>query len=99
MVAASALRDSLPCVAFEDIRIICYPVKWEWHEDADMDLIVDSARHMMDIIKDIGITHIYSVKPGCGNGGLRWGQVQAKLAGIFDNRVTIVDVPENRAKR
>lgn len=93
----SAEAESIPCVAFEDLRIICFPVKWTFYDDAELDLIEASARHCMQLLDEIGIATIYSVKPGCGSGHLLWSQVQPILAPIFNDRVTIVDLPETRA--
>lgn len=92
----SAEAETIPCVAFEDLRLICLPVKWNFYDDAEIELVESGARHCMQLLDELGIATIYSVKPGCGSGHLDWTLVQAVLEPIFDQRVTIVDLPAKR---
>lgn len=51
-----------------------FPVKHNWNEKADIDLIKRSALQLVEIMDDLGAGFrvIVLPRPGCGNGGLRW---------------------------
>ena len=80
---------------FSTIRLFTFPVKHHWHDPADPDLIVRSAKELAAWIRDPGAgpstPRVYLVRPGCGNGQLRWEDVKPLIAPIFDDRVVIVE--------
>lgn len=58
-----------------------FPVKHEWWQDADMELIVKSATQLEKLAQHedfTGKTFILP-RPGCGSGGLQWSQVKPLL--------------------
>ena len=72
--------------------LFTFPVKHHWSEIADMELIEQSAKdlHMM-VYKDYHPPYeIYMVRPGCGNGGLRWSEVKP-LIDWLDDRFVVVE--------
>lgn len=75
-------------------EIWSFPVKHNWYENADIDLIRKSAKRLMEIL-DIypwKADRVVLPKPGCGNGCLHWEfDVKPVIAGILDNRVFVID--------
>ena len=85
---------NLPHV-FRDLRIITFPVKHHWFNAADFDLIKQSAWLIWDLMEDLDDPPevLYLPRPGCGNGGLSWDDVQPILEPIFDDRFVVVSLP------
>lgn len=75
---------------FPDKRILTLPVKHNWWETADLELIDRSLDELLRIApksdKEICMT-----RPGCGNGGLDWQDVMPLLLGRIRNDYIIVD--------
>jgi hypothetical protein len=60
-----------------DRHVLAFPVKYNWRDKANLDLIAKSADQlslMMDFFVPEGQS-VYLPKPGCGNGGLNWSDV------------------------
>jgi hypothetical protein len=79
-------------------NILSFPVKHNWWEKADIVLIERSAKQLMDFInnchKEVEFAHIKKivlVRPGCGNGKLKWEDVKPVLEKILDDRIEIID--------
>ncbi len=69
---------------FPEYVLITFPVKHNWWEAADLDLIDRSARELLRIIEVKKIKEaIYIPRPGCGNGKLRWEDVKKILSPIL----------------
>lgn len=71
--------------------ILAFPVKHNWFEDADPNLIMDSCTQLVKWVEDL--EHIKVVvlpRPGCGNGKLTWAQVKPLLISL-DDRFHIID--------
>ena len=66
--------------------LISFPVKYNWWEKADLDLIEQSTNELMDILGD---GEYVMPRAGCGNGKLKWADVEPILAVLPDN-VTVV---------
>lgn len=82
-------RDS---ISGKQIRIITFPTKHNWRDKSDLELIETSARQLVNICNEAGITTCYLTRPGCSNGGLNWeSQVRPLLESILDNRFVIAD--------
>jgi len=84
------------CYIFSDIRVITFPVKHNWFENADMELIKKSAIQLMIYIEMFNIPRVYLPKPGCGNGKLRWSAVKPYIENILEDKVLIVSKEYNR---
>jgi hypothetical protein len=69
-------------------RLLAFPVKHHWMEEANIDLIARSAHQLMDFLQP-GETALLP-RPGCGNGRLKWVNVEPILKAILDDRVSVV---------
>jgi len=86
-------QDCRRVVFFPEYRVIIFPVKYVWHGKADLFLIEKSAIELNDALnKVIALKReeIFSVRPGCGNGGLDWSSVRRVVESYFDG-ITIVE--------
>jgi len=73
---------------FKDV--FSFPVKHNWWENADIELISNSAIQMVEYADKLGIWSIAIPRPGCGNGKLKWEDVKPVLAPILDDRFVIL---------
>lgn len=73
---------------FPEQRLLTFPVKHHWAEDADLELIGKSAWDFrftaievlnMEVGELCALIRIPLPKPGCGNGKLTWQQVKPVL--------------------
>jgi len=79
-------------LCLRDVRIVTFPVKFHWKDRADLGLIEDSARGLIERITMLDLDKLYMVRPGCGNGRLDWlEEVKPVLVEILDNRFIIVE--------
>ncbi len=71
--------------------LISFPVKHNWWEDADPELIRRSAIELKQLMKGVN-KNVLIPRPGCGNGHLRWQDVKPILEEVFgdDDRFIIV---------
>lgn len=76
---------------FGEYNLITFPVKHNWFEKADPDLIVRSARELENAmrIKDGIKGTVVMPRPGCGNGQLKWEDVKPLIEFLPDN-VTVI---------
>lgn len=66
-------------------RLISFPVKNHWQERADLDLIKSSAEQLLCFTR-LNRTCIFLLpRPGCGNGGLDWKDVEPVISFLPDN--------------
>lgn len=73
------------------VPIVAFPVKYAWHERADLDLIARSARSLVELIACQGWREVLLPRPGCGNGQRDWErEVRPILLPILDDRVVVV---------
>ncbi len=73
--------------------LIMFPVKHNWWETANLDLIKRSAEELVTLIDgqfSKGVTIVLS-RPGCGNGGLRWEDVKPVIEPLLDDRFVVVE--------
>jgi hypothetical protein len=69
---------------FPEYRLITFPVKHNWWEAADLDLIQSSARELLKIIEVKMINEAVCLpRPGCGNGRLKWEDVKKIVSPIL----------------
>jgi len=76
-------------------RLITFPVKHNWWEKADINLIIESCNQLMEIFKYnlTGLpTPVYLPKVGCGNGKLNWSEVEPFLEQLLDDRFIVCEV-------
>lgn len=71
--------------------VLCsFPVKHKWNEMADLNLITESCRQIVEMADKFGYTSIALPRPGCGNGKLDWTEVKPIMEMLLDDRFTIV---------
>ena len=63
------------------------PVKRQWWERADMELIRQSA---IDLAAQTANKWVVLPRPGCGNGHLKWEDVKPILEPILDDRFHVI---------
>ncbi|MGD2071981.1 MAG: ADP-ribose-binding protein [Candidatus Thorarchaeota archaeon] len=80
---------------FNEYGLITFPVKTNWWENANLDLIWKSALTLakeFDEPYNLGADiNIYMPKVGCGNGKLNWKEVEPIIKNQLGHIVTIVD--------
>lgn len=82
--------DDRPPARIEDWALVSFPVKYEWDEKADLELIARSARELLLLTEAWGWKQVVLPRPGCGNGHRKWSQVRPILQPILDDRFTVV---------
>lgn len=75
-------------------KLCSFPVKHNWWEQADLELIERSAKELMDLVDQLKKERVLLPRPGCGNGGLKWDEVKQVL-GCLDERITVVTYAQN----
>lgn len=70
--------------------LVSFPVKREWHEAADLDLIERSTHELLILTQDRGWTRVVLPRPGCGNGRRQWETVKPILADYLNDRFVVV---------
>lgn len=75
---------------YEGVVIASFPVKHNWKEPADPELIRRSAEQLVALADKFGYTDVAIPRPGCGNGKLRWSDVRKVLDDVLDDRFTVV---------
>ena len=73
-----------------DLHLITFPVKHNWWEKADLNLIQKSTDSLSEWIYNHKSEVIVMPKPGCGNGNLNWKDVKPIVSYLPDN-VVIID--------
>lgn len=72
-------------------NLLTFPVKHNWYEKADINLICNSAIHVLELAEFEEWNKIVIPRPGCGNGGLNWEtEVKPVLSPILDDRFVII---------
>lgn len=70
--------------------ILSFPVKHQWFQTADLDLIRQSATELVVWANATNVKTIVLPRPGCGNGHLRWEDVKPILEEILDDRFHVI---------
>lgn len=71
-------------------HLASFPVKHNWREQADPDLIRRSAEQLVALADKFGYERVVLPRPGCGNGKLSYDQVRPILAGVLDERFAVI---------
>jgi len=71
------------------LTLVVFPVKHEWMEPADPELISQSVHELIALADRLGWQRVVLPRPGCGNGGLTWDQV-GPLCYPLDDRFVVV---------
>ncbi len=79
-----------PSLDLKQTLLWSFPTKHNWRDKSDMDLIIQSARALVQEAVNFPDIEIVLPRPGCSNGGLNWVYVHKYLARHLDDRFTIV---------
>lgn len=71
-------------------HLVSFPTKNHWKENSDILLIQRSAWQLTRMADDYLWNQVCLPPVGCGNGGLRWKDVEAVLAPILDDRFVVL---------
>ena len=75
---------------FPECRVLSFPVKHNYWEDADLKLIKRSARRLKELSKESEFIYILP-RPGCGNGNLKWEDVKKVLQKVkMPNEIWVI---------
>ena len=74
-------------------KILSFPVKTEWWEKANLDVIEGSAKQLSKLAPK---EDVYLPRVGCGNGKLDWKDVKPVLERCLDDRFTVVSLEESK---
>src|SRR5262245_19870798 len=70
--------------------LIALPVKHEWHQKADINLIKRSLDELVVLTTERGWQTVLLPRPGCGNGKLGWHLVEKLCTPRLDDRFVVV---------
>lgn len=81
---------------FPNLRLFTFPTKHNWIDPADINLIENSAQQLADHFAEgynlgADLPMIVLPKVGCGNGELKWEEVEPIIRAYLGEIVTIVD--------
>lgn len=88
-------RYALNKAMSKHIWVFSFPTKDDWRDKSSMELITQSASELLLETSNSAMAwnRVYLTRPGCGLGGLAWSDVKEAIAGILDDRFTIL-VPQ-----
>jgi len=75
----------------ESIVVYTLPVKHNWWEEADLELIEKSLPLLIDLVDLFGDQKLAMPRPGCGNGKLDWDEVKPIIEKYLDDRFIVYD--------
>ena len=73
-----------------EFRLFTFPVKYVWHEKADLELIELSGFQLLKVAMEQKFESVALPRPGCGNGQLKWEDVKPRLH-MLDDRFEVVE--------
>lgn len=77
-------------VQFITDNLLVFPVKYNWWENADIDLIIKSAKALKAISDNNKETIYLLPRPGCGCGNLKWEDVKENIVNILPDNVAVI---------
>ena len=92
-LAWSLKRYGNHCILWPTVygKVCFFPVKHHWRQKADLQLIQRSARELALIVEEKQDLVFVLPRPGCGNGGLAWEEVEPVMRDLLPDRVHVID--------
>lgn len=90
-------RKNDPLIVAVPWHIVSFPVKHNWYDKADLELIETSCKQLKKLVERKGWKRILLPRPGCGNGSLSWKkEVRKVVKRYFGNsdQVVVVTAPK-----
>lgn len=86
-------RNGAQVEVYHPIRLIAFPVKYDWRVPADLNLIRQSTKQLLHKVERLqlllrpenGDVRILIPRPGCGNGQREWSEVEPILRQYLDD--------------
>lgn len=76
---------------FNQYNLITFPTKYNVRDKSDIELIAESCKALMEIIKANGFGKVYLPRPGVGLGGLNWEHVvKPVISNILGDEVIVI---------
>lgn len=96
LISTVGNRTQMLWACADDTYIYTFPVKHNWYEEADIELIKRSCREAVAIAPyELFPNHKFLLpRPGCGNGKLNWEDVKPVIEPLLDDRFYIVHFKE-----
>ena len=76
-------------------RLLSFPVKDFWYNNAKLDIIIDSLKQLNAIALFNPDKIFILPKPGCGNGRLKWDDIKDVIEKHIVDNIIIVDFKES----
>lgn len=70
--------------------IVSFPTKYHPSDDADLNLIVQTAHELVEAATVNSWEKVVLGRPGCGLGSLTWTDVKPALEPLLDDRFTVI---------
>lgn len=84
------LREGLRLHYIQSLDLVCFPVKYQWHQNANISLIIESSRELCRLAKVFGDAIFVLPRPGCGNGRLEWSFVRNQIEPYLPDNVHVI---------